>query len=206
MVDMDTKGRIDTIESKTPSREFKEFSELVLRIAMLALDIPYTAFNSAASSFSGMIADQNFYETSCKWKREKNKWARKNYSDWLLERIWNDPQDEWGLRSVAAAVGITRLRDIQEEIEWVPTGTPWLQKLQEVQGDIKCISAGIDNPIDICKRRGTDFFDNVRKIRKANEYAKANNVPIIIGDSGQATVEEVQAIAAPEPTPAPGEY
>ena len=193
MVDMESKGRIDTIESRTPSSEFQDFSELMMRVAMLALDIPFSAFDSGSSSFSGMIADQNFYEVSCRWKREKNKWARQEYSDWLLGYAWEDA--EWGLREVANAAGITRLRELQEAVEWIPSGAPWLQKLQEVEGDIKAIAAGIDNPQDICKRRGTDVFDNLRKTAEVYEEAKRLNVPLMIGEPGQAKVEEAAPTA-----------
>ena len=193
MVDMDTKGRIDTIESKTPSAEFKDFTEFVIRLSMLALDIPYSAFNSATSSFSSMIADQNMYEVSCKWKREKNQWKRHEYSDWLLSSIWNDESSEWPLRQVAQAAGINRLRELQSLIEWVPAGFPWLQKLQEVQGDIKAISVGLDNPIDACKRRGGDFFINIQKTADAYNYAESLGVPLMIGEPGQASIAAVES-------------
>lgn len=198
MVDMDQKGRIDTIESKTPSTEFKEFTEFAIRLSFLALDIPYTAFDSRSSSFSGVIADQNMYEVSCKWKREKNAWKRREYSDWLLATIWNDPDlnAEWGLREVASRAGITRLRMLQEMVEWTPAGFPWLQKLQEVQGDIKAISVGLDNPIDICKRRGGDFYVNIEKTAEAYAYAKQFNVPLMIGEPGQASIGEAEVAAA----------
>lgn len=192
MVDMDTKGRIDTIESKTPSAEFKDFTEFVIRLSMLALDIPYSAFDSKSSSFSSMIADQNMYEVACKWKREKNQWKRHEYSDWLLSTIWNDEQSEWPLRQVAQQAGINSLRELQELVEWVPAGFPWLQKLQEVQGDIKAISVGLDNPIDACKRRGGDFFINIQKTADAYNYAESLGVPLMIGEPGQASIASVE--------------
>jgi hypothetical protein len=192
MVDMETKGRIDTIESRTPSSEFQTFSELILRIALLALDIPYTSLNPTSASFAAMIADQNIYEVACRWKRDKNRWARHEYSDWLLTQIWNDTDTEtnWGLKAVANSVGITRIRDILEECEWISMGQPWLQKLNEVAGDTASISAMIDNPIDICQRRGTDVFENIDKMKQVMDYAKENGVPIMFGSSGQATIAE----------------
>jgi capsid protein len=189
MVDMDLKGRIDTIESKTPSTEFQNFEALAIRLALLALDIPYTAFDSRASNFAGLIADNNMYENACRHKREKNKWRRIDYGEWLLERAWNGAT-EFPLRQVANAAGITRLRDLQDEAEWVPSGMPWLQKLQEIQGDIKAISIGADNPISVCKRRGQDFFENIDKTAQAYEYAASKGVPLMIGEPGQATVAE----------------
>lgn len=188
MVDMDTRGRIDTVESKTPSSEFREFQELVLRLAFLALDIPFSAFNSKATSFSGMIADQNLYEVSCRPKREKNLWKRREYSDWVLETIWTDPKDSaaWNLKSVATDAGFTRLRDLQEEIEWVPSGFPWLMKGQEIEGDTKAIAIGADNAIDVCTRRGSNFFENIDKQAQAEQYAKERGVALFKGLPGQS--------------------
>lgn len=193
LLDMDTKGKIDTIESKSPSAEFKDFTQYAIRIALLAFDIPFTALDSTSASFAGMIADQNLYEVSCKWKREKNLWKRQEYSDWVLETIWNDEGSDWPLRRIAQEAGFTSLRDLQEAVEWVPAGFPWLQKLNEVQGDIKAIAIGEDNPLDACKRRGSDFFDNILKTEQAYKFAKAHGVPLMIGEPGQTSVEEVSA-------------
>jgi hypothetical protein len=168
----------------------------VIRLALLALDIPYTAYDSSGASFAGMIADQNLYEVSCKSKREKNGWKRREYSDWVLQLFYDDA--EWNISEVAAKNGIKNLRDLQELVEWVPSGFPWLQKLNEVQGDIKAISVGLDNPIDCCKRRGGDFFQNILKTEQANDFAKAHNVPLLIGEPGQAAVTDVEPDAKPK--------
>jgi len=189
-IDMDTRGRIDTIESKTPSTEFKDFTEFVIRLALLALDIPYTAYNSRAASFSGMIADQNLYEVSCRWKREKNQWKRFEYSDWLIARAWDDP--DWRLGQVAAAAGINRLRELQETVEWVPAGFPWLQKIQEVEGDGKAIALCMDNPIDATRRRGGDVFRNIDKIAEVKKYAADKGVDFIVGMPGQVLPTDAQ--------------
>lgn len=193
MLDMDTRGRIETVESKTPSSEFREFQELVLRLAFLALDIPYSAFNSKATSFSGMIADQNLYEVSCRSKREKNSWKRREYSDWLLETVWNDPKlsAAWNLKQIANDAGITRLRELQEEVEWVPSGFPWLMKGQEIEGDTKAIAIGADNIIDSCTRRGSNFFENIDKQAEAEAYAKEKGVALVKGLPGQSVEQDM---------------
>ena len=196
LLDMDTKGRIETIESKTPSTEFQNFTQLAARLALLALDIPYTALNSSAASFAGMIADQNLYEVSCRWKREKNEWKRYEYSDAVIAQAWADPN--WRIGEYATAAGFKSAFDVASEIEWIPSGFPWLQKLQEVEGDRKAISVGLDNPIDAAKRRGGDFHANVLKTEQAYTFAKAHNVPLMIGEPGQASVAEVSGEEAPE--------
>lgn len=188
MIDMDTRGRIDTIESKTPSTEFREFTEFALRLCLAALDIPYSAFDSTKGTFSSILADNNMYEVACRSKREKNLWKRQEYSDWLLSRAWNDP--EWGLQEIANQSGITRLRELQETVRWVASGFPWLQKIQEVEGDIRAISIGLDNPIDAARRRGGDVFENIDKTARVYEYAHERGVPIMIGMPGQATIDD----------------
>lgn len=191
MMDMDVRGRIETIESRTPSTEFQSFTDLVVRIVMLSLDIPFSAYNPSGASFSSLIADQNLYEIACRSKRQKNKWKRQEYSDWLIEYAWSGRMGV-NLQELASQAGISSLMDLQELVEWVPSGTPWLQKLQEVQGDMKAIGAGLDNPMDACKRRGTDFFENMRKTSEAYAFAKQMNVPLMIGDSGQKSVSELE--------------
>jgi len=189
LLDMGVKGKVDTIESKTPSTEFLAFSELMLRIAFMALDIPYTAFNSAQSSFSGLIADTNLYEVSCQHKRDKNMWARKDYSDWLLDMCYKS--DRFGIRSFCDKNAVS-IDEVKESVEWVSSGIPWLQKLQEVAGDANAIAIGADNIVDVCKRRGKDFYQNIDKQAKALAYAKENNVSIMIGDPGQLSVEQIE--------------
>ncbi len=175
-IDVDTRGRVDTIESKTPSTEFREFSEFTLRLALLALDIPFTAIDSRASSFAAMIADQNLYEVSCRGKRDKNLWKRQEYSDWLLANNW---------ASLQRAAGKMTLEEAQQAVEWVPAGFPWLQKIQEVEGDGKAIALALDNPIDAARRRGGDVFANIDKTADVLAYAKEKGVPVMIGVPGQ---------------------
>jgi len=200
---MDTKGRIETIESKTPSGEFVGFTTEVIRILLLALDIPYSAMNSAGSSFSGLIADQNLYEVSCRSKRDQNLWKRIEYSNWLIQREWES--ERWGLAALAEAAGIKSPQELAMLVEWVPAGFPWLQKLQEVQGDVKAISVGLDNPIDACKRRGVDFHENILKTERAYKFAKAHDVPLMIGEPGQAAVAEVEEMQPSKPPATPQE-
>ena len=91
------------------------------------------------------------------------------------------------------------LKQIKARVEWISSGMPWLQKLQEIQGDILAIASGVDNPIDISRRRGTDYFENVRKTGEALKAAEEAGVPMVFAQSGSRSVAEVLLSAEPEP-------
>ncbi|MCK9517584.1 MAG: phage portal protein [Dehalococcoidia bacterium] len=176
LIDLNSGDDVKILESGTPSTQFVEASYLFIQIAMLALDIPVTSFDSRRSSFAARIADLNEYEVSVDYKRTKNRYVRQAYSDWVLEEIWNDASTPWPLKSVAARNGM-QLRDVQEEIEWIPSGSPWLDKYSQLQGDQLGIDIYLDNPIDAARRRGSDVFANIDKIAQVRKYAEAAGVP-----------------------------
>jgi len=190
LLDLNPGEDVKTIESGTPSSEFVEGSYLFIQIAMLALDIPVTCFDSRRSSFSARIADLNEYEVSNDAKRTKNRYVRQAYSDWLLSEIWNDSNSPWNLPGVAAQAGYTRLRELQEEVEWVPSGSPWLDKFKQLTGDELGISLGLDNAIDAARRRGGNVFENIDKQAQVYEYARAKGVPIAVGRAADKTIND----------------
>jgi capsid protein len=190
IVDLNPGEKIELLESRTPSGEFVDGSYLFIQIAMLALDIPITSFDSRRSSFSARIADLNEYEVSCDYKRTKNRYVRQSYSDWVLQTIWNDEGSTWPLRRVAEANKM-RLRDVQEAVEWIPSGSPWLDKYKQVQGDQLSIDIGLDNSIDAARRRGQDVFDNIDKQAQVIDYARQKGVPLLMGKSGARSIEEI---------------
>ena len=190
IVDLNPKEDIKILESGSPSSQFVEGSYLFIQIAMLALDIPITSFDSRRSSFSARIADLNEYEVSVDYKRTKNRYVRQEYSDWLIEQVWNDPASLWQLRQVAERNGMT-LMDVQEKCEWIPSGSPWLDKYKQIQGDQLGIDIYLDNPIDAARRRGGDVFANIDKIAQVRAYAEAAGVPPAV-QSGATPAAEKQ--------------
>jgi capsid protein len=190
ILDLEQGDTTNILESKTPSTEFVNSTYLYIQIAMLALDIPITSFDSRRSSFSARIADLNEYEVSVEYKRDKNRHARKAYSDWLLSEIWNNPASEWRLAQVVQRNDMT-LTQIQNAVEWISLGAPWLDKLKQVMGDGLAISLGLDNSIDAAQRRGSDIFKNIDKQKQVLHYAESQRVPIATVSTTQRTVEEV---------------
>ena len=192
ILDMNEGEDAKVIESGTPSIEFISAMHLYIHIAMLALDIPVTCFDSRKSSFSARIADLNEYEVSIKPKQAKNREVREEYSSWLLETIYNDKKSPWKLKEMADAANVS-LDDLKSYIEWIPNGSPWLDKFKQLQGDQLGIDLCLDNHIDAARRRGSDVFKNIDKQSEVLAYAKKKNVPIMVGGSGTRSSEEIIA-------------
>ena len=185
------------LSSNSPSNEFVNGSYLFVQIAMLALDFPATFFDSRRSSFSARIADLNEYEVSADSKRTKNRYVRKQYSDWLIESIWDTPGEPWGLRQAAERAGLNMMQ-VQAFAEWIPAGSPWMDKLKQVMGDQLAINMGLDNSIDAARRRGSDIFKNIDKQAQVQAYAKQKGVDISSIPTSGRSVEEVAAAVTDE--------
>lgn len=190
MLDLNVGEDVKVIESNSPSQSFIEGSYMFIQLAMLALDIPVTAFDSRRSSFSARIADLNEYEVSSDSKRTKNRYVRKDYSDWVLAEIWNDTETPWPLKRIAEAANMS-LRDVQDALEWVASGSPWLDKRRQIEGDKLGISIGLDNPIDAARRRGANVFDNIDKIAQVQEYATKKGVALVVASKSDQTTEDI---------------
>jgi capsid protein len=54
--------------------------------------------------------------------------------------------------------------------EWVATGVPWLNPLQEVQADIAAINASLTSRQRLCKERGEDWFEIVKEQAAEQQY------------------------------------
>jgi len=173
-IELDENDKIDMFESKTPSNEYQDYVTLMLRIALLAFDIPYSFFNSKESSYSASKQDRADYELSASHKRASNIDALENIADWVLPALLSD------------------IEGAPEEIdyEFIPQGTPWIDELKEVQAAQMRISAGISNRTIECKKKNLDFTDINELAGIEEKQIKTNGVSVVIGQPGQALIGE----------------
>jgi len=173
-IELDQGDKIDMFESKTPSNEYQDYVTLMLRIALLAFDIPYSFFNSKESSYSASKQDRADYELSASHKRASNIDALENLADWVLPMILAD------------------IDGAPSEIpyEFIPQGTPWIDELKEVQASQMRISAGISNRTLECKKKNLDFTDINEQAGIEEEQIKKNGVSVVIGQPGQQLIGE----------------
>jgi len=161
--------RAEFLESNQPSSEFREFSNLIVQVAMSSLDIPWNFWQVDATNFFGSRAAWLLYERACKDKRDDNVELLRKLTIWRTQ-LWI--QDGF----LTLPRGMT-LADI--DFEWVPVGMPWWNPVQEITGDVMAVAAGFDCPQRIVHDRGKgDFYDNVDQTAKAMKYAEAAGVPL----------------------------
>jgi len=190
MFDMDPGESVKPIESNTPAQEFTDYSFLMIRLILLALDIPMTAFDSMKASFSARIADREEYEQSAKAKRRKNCEVLEECYEWVLSDWW---QEDAELQRLARAAGILSPEDLNEAIEWTGQATPWLDKLKEVNGDAVAIANGLDSRSRIVKRRhGVTFEDIARELAAEENLADSLGLDLVKGNPGQQTIAQIE--------------
>lgn len=184
-IDLNPGEKAEIIESKQPSTEFQNFTQLVLQVALKSLDIPFSFYDEAHTNFFGSRAAWLHYERSCKDKRDDQIEMRRNYTQWKLQ--------SW--IASGRLVLPTNMRQSDIAFEWVPRGMPWWDPSKEINGHIAAIKAGLDTPQRICRATGTDYFDNVDAISKALAYAEEKNVPV---EFAMQEVQQPQAEDASE--------
>lgn len=185
-LDMDPGDKAEEIESKTPNPQVIEFTRELVRSVLLALDIPFTFYDSLTASFSARIADRNEYEEACEWKREKNiDILDEIYTGWLLP-MWRDA-DFMGFGAALKKAGKT-VEEVGADIRWVPAGKPWLDRSGEVSGHVLAIASGITSPQRVCAMYGDDAFEIAKETK---EYLAKSGVPVFWAQGGQVPVTEL---------------
>jgi capsid protein len=168
-LDMEPGDDARMLESATPSTQFQDFSNLMIMVALKALDIPFSFFDESHTNFFGSRGAWLHYERSCHDKRERLQELLRRLTIWRLMLFLLDGD----LRLPAG----TNISDLQWE--WVPVGMPWWDPAKEINGDLLAIGAGLDNPQRITKERGRgDWYDNIDRIAEAIEYARGKQVPL----------------------------
>ncbi len=168
-LELEPGDRAEFLESKNPSSEFQAFSELVIQVALKALDIPFSFYNESFTNFFGSRAAWLHYQRACKPKSADLRELLNLLTYWRVSLGILDDE--------IVLPGKMTISDI--DWEWVATGMPWWDQAKEVNGDLLAIGAGLDNPQRIVKERGRgDWYDNVDRIAEAIQYAQERNVPL----------------------------
>lgn len=185
-LDLDPGDEVSEIESKTPNPHAVEFTRELIRSVLLALDIPFTFYDSLTASFSARIADRNEYEESCEWKRQKNVDVLDEiYGGWLIP-TW-EKADLFGLGKAMKTAKINAAQ-LAASISWVPAGKPWLDRTNEMSGHILALAAGVTSTPRICSAYGEDAFEIAAEQK---EYLEKAGIPLLYAQGGQVSVQSI---------------
>lgn len=164
LVDLDPGDKAELLSSSHPSGQFQSFMQLMIQLCLKALDIPFSFFNESFTNYSGSRSARLQYEAAADIKRRN-----------LLDIL--NALTEWRLGLFVEDGELPPLPPGETWFEWVPTGSPWIDPLKEVQADIAAISAGLATRTDTLKARGKDFTETADRLAAENEYLASRGLP-----------------------------
>jgi hypothetical protein len=187
-LDLDPGDSVSEIESKTPNPQVVSFTRELIRSVLLALDIPFTFYDSLTASFSARIADRNEYEESCEPKREQNiSVLDEAYGGWLFP-IWAE-SDLFGFGKVLKNAALD-VEEVAASVQWVPAGRPWLDRSGEMSGHILALAAGVTSVPRICAQYGEDAYEIAAEQK---EFLEKSGIPLLYAQGGQFSVQSLMA-------------
>ena len=183
---------VSTVESKTPSEEFIAFTNLLVRVGILAMDLPFSFFDGSGASYSSQRMDLTLYEVGNNVKREPMQQLLSLIAKWKLARWTSAEQtvDDFGEPRIKLPGRMT-LNDLT--YEWIPAGIPWLDPAKESKADEAAVRMGIASRGYIAKKRGYSklrrTFDELEY--EENEIAR-RGITIQAADPGAETVNNIE--------------
>lgn len=186
---------VKAIESQTPNSGMMEFSDIMVRVALLALDIPFTFYNSLKSSFSARIIDRTEYEESCRHKREDIKSFLNQYSAWKLSNWAKIPE----VATMMKEAGVS-LIDLYTMVEWIPAGQPWYDPKNQIDAELTAVAGGIQSRQRIMRGKGADWWKIAAELEEEEREIERLGLTVSIGQPGAAIMNESkEEPAATEP-------
>ncbi len=176
-LDLDPGDRAEFLESKTPAREFVDFNQTMISLAMKALDLPYSFYSENFTNFFGSRAALLHYQKSAENKRAD-----------LIELL--NQITAWWLTSDVAAGKIAPPPSGGEITwEWIPTGMPWWKPGEEIAAEVAAIQSGLRTRSEILKSRPIpiDFREHVDRLAEEETYLRKRNVSVDFGPGSRDT-------------------
>jgi len=165
-VEMDPGDDIKLLESAHPSDQFQHYTDMMIRIALLACDIPYTFYDVKGSTYSGARQDLLRYQQSARVRQRQNIALLNELTDWTLSRA-----------IASGALRLPRGRTLPElRLDWIPSALPWIDPLKEVKATREAIAAGLTSEIRACHERGYDYREIMEERAEAARIREANGI------------------------------
>lgn len=183
---------VDMLESRTPNEEFVPFTEAMLRLAFLALDLPFSFYNSQQFSYNAGRQDTIRYIKSAKSKQEKNREIKDQITQWWL--------DEW---LIDGTITLDEYR--KAKWHWQASGTPLIDPQKEVPAMQQMIVNGLKSRTEYINEMGGDFRETALLLKREEQlFEELELKGIGIGQPGQTVLpmidEEIERQKGGRPT------
>jgi capsid protein len=180
-LDLNKDDEAEFLQSNHPSNEFQQFTNMVIGMALKALDIPFSFYDESWTNFSGARQAWIQYELTAREKRKDNLELLDNILEWRIAIACEDGE----------------LTGQPEDYRWrhVSQGVPWIDPLKEVQADCQAVSAGFTSRQRVCRENGDDFFEIADEIAEENQYLVDKGIPTAIQLSNVQINENVSETA-----------
>jgi capsid protein len=179
-LDMGVNDDAKMIESANPSKEFQAFMTVVIRLALSALDIPLSFYDSGDSNYYGARGALDNYIESCKDKQDELIELLHNVTDWRLRIAILDGEIPLPPK------GLT-VDDVLWHCEWIGARLPLWRLIEDAKGYLVAIQTGLLSPQEISAMYGNDYAATIEQISIAKDLAKkwgvilAYDQPVNIG-------------------------
>ena len=148
MLDLDPGDDAKILESGTPAIASQNFIQLVIAIALKALDIPYSFYAENFTNYSGSRGARLDYQRLAEPKREDNRELLNWWANWQFVVSQMDGE--------LPGVNLADLR-----WTWIASGLPWIDPLKEILAKKEEVALGVNSRTRICAERGFDFEEDI---------------------------------------------
>jgi capsid protein len=204
-IDLDPGDSVTEIGSNTPNPNVVPLTREMIRGLLLALDIPFTFYDSLTASFSARIADRNEYEEMTEPKREKNIAVLSEIYEPPIFTAW-ETANIFGFGDALKAAKLTP-EEVAYNLRWAPSNRAWLDRSNEMSGNILALAAGLESIPNLAAGYGVDPYELAAEQK---EFLETCGIPLLYAQGGQVPVNDLlkQAregtVAQPQPANAEG--
>jgi capsid protein len=155
----------------TPSNQFQDFVENVVRVALAALDIPYSFFDGSKTNYYGSRGALDNYIEESGEKQIGLSETLNEITDWRIRIAVRD------MELPPPPKGMT-VDEMLWYCDWIGARMPKWRLIEDAKGYHVALQDGLISPQDITGMHGLDYSENIEEIREAKEIADRNTVQL----------------------------